>query len=75
MPVPIGRKNTFHNEFIPLARVKGVIEAACQAGLEIFPWISAFISDFHSGIRKLAEMTRKEFAYQPAKARYINRRN
>jgi hypothetical protein len=35
----------FHNEFIPFARVKGVIEAARQVGVEIFPWISDFISD------------------------------
>ncbi len=35
----------FHNEFIPFSRVKGVIEAARQAGVEIFPWISDFISD------------------------------
>jgi hypothetical protein len=35
----------FHNEFIPFSRVKGVIEAARQTGVEIFPWISDFISD------------------------------
>jgi hypothetical protein len=35
----------FHNEYIPFSRVKGVIEAARQAGVEIFPWISDFISD------------------------------
>jgi len=55
--------------------LRGVIEAARQASVEIFLWISDFISDFHSGIRELAEITRKEFAYQPAKARYINSRN
>jgi hypothetical protein len=35
----------FHNEFIPFAKVKGVIEASRQAGVEIFPWIPDFISD------------------------------
>jgi hypothetical protein len=28
---------------------------------------------FHFGIRELAEMAQKEFAYKPAKARYINK--
>jgi hypothetical protein len=35
----------FHNEQIPFSRVQGVIEAARQAGVGIFPWISDFISD------------------------------
>jgi hypothetical protein len=35
----------FHNEYIPFSRVTGVIEAARQAGVGIFPWIPEFISD------------------------------
>ena len=35
----------FHNEQIPFFRVQGVIEAAGQVGVGIFPWISDFISD------------------------------
>ena len=35
----------FHNEQIPFSRVQGVIEAAGQVGVGIFPWISDFISD------------------------------
>ena len=35
----------FHNEFIPFSRIQGVIEAARQAGIGIFPWISGFIAD------------------------------
>ena len=35
----------FHNEFIPFSRIQGVIEAARQAGIGIFPWISDFIAD------------------------------
>ena len=35
----------FHNEYIPFAKVKGVIEAARQTGMGIFPWVSEFISD------------------------------
>jgi hypothetical protein len=35
----------FHNEFIPFYKVKGILKASKRAGLEIFPWISEFISD------------------------------
>ena len=35
----------FHNEYIPFAKVKGVIEAARQTGIGIFPWVSEFIAD------------------------------
>ena len=35
----------FHNEQIPFSRVQGVIKAARQVGVDIFPWITDFISD------------------------------
>ena len=35
----------FHNEHIPFFKVKGVIEAARQAGVGIFPWVTDFIPD------------------------------
>jgi hypothetical protein len=35
----------FHNEQVPFFRVKGVMEAARQAGVNIFPWITDFVSD------------------------------
>jgi hypothetical protein len=35
----------FHNEYIPLSRIQGVIETARQAGIGVFPWISDFIAD------------------------------
>jgi hypothetical protein len=35
----------FHNEQVPFSRVQGVIEAAKQVGVGIFPWITDFISD------------------------------
>ncbi len=35
----------FHNEHIPFFKVSGVIEAARRAGVEIFPWVTDFISD------------------------------
>ena len=35
----------FHNEHIPFFKVKGVMEAARQAGVGIFPWVIDFVSD------------------------------
>jgi hypothetical protein len=34
----------FHNEQVPFSRVQGVIEAAKQVGVGVFPWITDFIS-------------------------------
>lgn len=49
----------FHNEYIPFAKVKGVIEAARQTGIGIFPWVSEFIADLSeldaAGTHSLAE--------------------
>ena len=38
----------FHNEFIPFFKVKGVIAACQQAGIDIFPWIYAFYDEINS---------------------------
>jgi Radical SAM superfamily len=35
----------FHNEHIPFYKVKGVIEAAGDAGVGIFPWVTDFVAD------------------------------
>ena len=35
----------FHNEHIPFYKVQGVIEAARQAGIGVFPWVTDFVSD------------------------------
>jgi hypothetical protein len=35
----------FHNQHIPFFKVKGVIEAARQAGVGILPWVTDFVSD------------------------------
>ena len=35
----------FHNAHIPYTRVKGVIDACRQAGLNVFPWVNAFVRD------------------------------
>ena len=49
----------FHNEFIPLAKIKGVIDAARKAGIGIFPWVSDFFADLSkldtTGTHSLAE--------------------
>ena len=35
----------FHNEHIPFARTQGVMSAARNAGMRIFPWVAEFIPD------------------------------
>lgn len=35
----------FHNEYIPFAKVKGVIEACSDVGMGVFPWIAEFAED------------------------------
>jgi len=35
----------FHNAAIPYARVMGVITACRQSGIEVFPWVNAFVRD------------------------------
>jgi len=35
----------FHNEFIPFSKVTGVIEACNKSGVNVFPWVNAFIRD------------------------------
>ncbi len=35
----------FHNEFIPFNKVKGVINACRIAGVNIFPWLKAFVPE------------------------------
>jgi hypothetical protein len=35
----------FHNAAIPFARVMGVIEACRRTGMQVFPWVNAFIRD------------------------------
>ena len=49
----------FHNEYIPLAKMKGVVDAARKTGISIFPWVSDFLGDLSqfdgSGTHSLAE--------------------
>ena len=35
----------FHNAFIPFARVKGVIDVCRRTGMNVFPWVNAFVRD------------------------------
>ncbi len=35
----------FHNAYIPFARVRGVIDACREAGIQVFPWVNAFVRD------------------------------
>ena len=35
----------FHNQSVPFFKVKGVMEACRQTGVQIFPWISDFLQD------------------------------
>jgi organic radical activating enzyme len=35
----------FHNERVPFYKVKGVIAACRQTGIQVFPWVSEFIPD------------------------------
>lgn len=35
----------FHNAFIPYDRVNGVIEACRKFGMQVFPWVNAFVRD------------------------------
>jgi hypothetical protein len=35
----------FHNEYIPLYKINGVLEACRQTGVGVFPWIAEFLHD------------------------------
>jgi hypothetical protein len=35
----------FHNARIPFRRVRGVIEACRRTGIQVFPWVNAFVRD------------------------------
>jgi uncharacterized Fe-S cluster-containing radical SAM superfamily protein len=35
----------FHNEYIPFSRIRGVIEACRNTGINVFPWVNGFIRD------------------------------
>lgn len=35
----------FHNAHIPFVKVRGVIDACHRSGMQIFPWVNAFVHD------------------------------
>jgi hypothetical protein len=37
----------FHNEFIPFAKVKGVLQACRRSGMGIFPWVMEFYDEIN----------------------------
>jgi hypothetical protein len=38
----------FHTEYVPFARVRGVMEACRSVGVAIFPWVEEFIPDLEA---------------------------
>lgn len=38
----------FHNEHIPFAKVKGVMDVCADAGVDVFPWVQGFSADIDS---------------------------
>ena len=48
----------FHNEFIPFAKVKGVLGACRRAGMGIFPWVM----EFYDEIERLGDETAHSLA-------------
>lgn len=56
----------FHNARIPFARVRGVIAACRRAGLQVFPWVNAFVRDLDRlGADRPHAMAEFEAAYGP----------
>jgi len=54
----------FHNAYIPFARVRGVIDACRRVGLQVFPWVNAFVRDLDRlGNRKPHAMAEFESAF------------
>ena len=54
----------FHNAHIPFARVRGVIDACREAGIQVFPWVNAFVRDLDRlGANATHEMAAFEAAF------------
>lgn len=37
-----------HNEFVPLRKIRGVIDACNKTGMAIFPWVKSFLPDLET---------------------------
>jgi hypothetical protein len=56
----------FHNARIPFAKVRGVIEASRRTGLQVFPWVNAFVRDLDRlGADRPHAMAEFEAAFGP----------
>ncbi len=56
----------FHNAQIPFARVRGVIDACREAGIQVFPWVNAFVRDLDRlGANETHAMSEFEAAFGP----------
>ena len=53
----------FHNARIPFARVRGVIAACRETGVQVFPWVNAFVRDLD---RLGADATHEMAAFEAA---------
>ena len=55
----------FHTEFVPFARVRGVMDACTRTGTSIFPWVESFLPDVsaleETAIHSLEEHGGKEY--------------
>ena len=62
----------FHNEHVPWARVKGVLEACRLEGLRVFPWIPDFFPEIDAfDHRKKHRLSEYEDRYGPGYLRKI----
>ena len=62
----------FHNAHIPFVRVRGVIDACRRVGIQVFPWVNAFVRDLDRlGDREVHTMAEFEDAYGPDYLRRI----
>jgi len=56
----------FHNAFIPFERVRSVIAACRRAGIQVFPWVNAFVRDLDRlGAHRPHSMAEFEAAFGP----------
>jgi hypothetical protein len=66
LPTLLVSISPFHNAYIPFARVRGVIEACRETGVQVFPWVKAFVRDLdHLGVREAHTMEEFEARFGP----------
>ena len=62
----------FHSEYIPLRKVKGVIRACEEVGIQVFPWISEFLGDIEVlGENTVHKLSEYEEAFGPGYLRNL----